>query len=143
MESTRRKRAAQQAGTTASPVTAVAASSLAATALRRPPLEAALDAFTRELRVVLDRSSADVAALRAELAQARSELAQLRQRYDAHSHIYQKTSTGGGAHPWIELRFLQSFIDGDNASFKKYGFWVRAKSSDDTPPEVQTGKPSA
>jgi YD repeat-containing protein len=142
MESPRRKRASQ-AGTTASTVSVSAASASATTALRRPPLEAALDTFTRELRAALDRASTDITALRAELAQARTELGQLRQRYDAHSHLYQKTSTGGGAHQWIELRFLQSYIDGENQSFKKYGFWVRAKSSDDTPPELQTGKPSA
>jgi hypothetical protein len=141
MDSTRKKRASQVGTTTT--VAATAINAAAATALRRPPLEKALDAFTRELRRALDRATADIAALRAELTLARTELAQLRQRYEAHSHLYQKTSTGGGGHQWIELRFLQSYIDGDNEGFKKYGFWVRAKSTDDTPPELQTGGPSA
>jgi hypothetical protein len=141
MDSTRKKRASQ-VGTTAVAASVPATSAIAATTLRRPPLEAALDAFTRELRKALDRSSADIVALRAELTQVRTELAQLRQRYESHSHTHKMTSTGGGGHQWIELRFLQGYIDGENEGFKKYGIWARGKSSDDTPPDAQTGGPS-
>lgn len=140
MNATRRTRASQVAS---SSTVATAATSAAATALRPPPLEAALGAFTRELRKALDRSTADIAALRAELTQTRTELSQLRQRYEAHSHKHQLTSTGGGGNQWIELRHLQGYIDAEQAGYTKYGFWARGKSTPDSPPEAQTGGPSA
>jgi hypothetical protein len=108
----------------------------------RPPLEAALDAFARELRAALDRAAADTAALRAEVATLRTEATQLRQRYESHTHTYQRLTTGGGAQHWIELRFLQSYIDGEHAGFKNYGIWTRGKSTPDVGPDHQTTGPS-
>lgn len=109
----------------------------------RPPLEAALADFTRELRSALDQASADIAALRTEQTQLRAELTQLRQRYDAHTHVYQLPSFGGGGHQWIELRFLQSYIDGEHPGHKKYGIWAHGQSTPDSPPELPTSGPSA
>lgn len=142
MKSTRTPRASQSV-TTAAAAGSTAVSAAAATTVRRPPLEAALDDFTRELRKALDRSTADIAALRTELTQTRTELTQLRQRYEAHSHKHQMTSTGGGGNQWIELRHLQGYIDAEQAGYTKYGFWARGKSTPDSPPEAQTGGPSA
>lgn len=146
MEATPTKRAARSSGraTVTAPLTSAATppAGTASAVLRRPPLETALDAFTRELRKALDRSTADIAALRAELTQTRAELAQLRQRYEAHTHKHQLTTTGGGGNQWIELRHLQGYIDGEHEGFKKYGFWARGKSAPDAPPESQTGGPS-
>ncbi len=109
----------------------------------RPPIEAALDAFARELRAALDRAVADVAAVRAEAAALRAELAQLRQRYEAHTHTYERSTMGGGGHQWIELRFLQGYIDSEQSAFKNFGIWSHGKSTSDTPPEQQTTGPSA
>lgn len=109
----------------------------------RPPLERALDSFTRELRAALDRGVAETAALRAELAALRTEVQQLRQRYEAHTHTYERTTMGGGGHQWIELRFLQGYIDAENPGYEKYGIWARGKSTSDLPPEHPTSGPSA
>lgn len=102
----------------------------------RPPLEAALDAFTRELRAALDKAGADIAALRAEVTQ-------LRQRFESHTHSYEKTAIGGGGHHWIELRFLQGYIDGEHPGHTKYGIWAHGKSTPDGSPTHQTTGPSA
>jgi hypothetical protein len=49
---------------------------------------------------------------------------------------------GGGGHQWIELRFLQGYIDGEHAGYTKYGIWAHGKSSSDGPSEVATSGPS-
>lgn len=108
----------------------------------RPPLEKALDSFTRELRAALDLGKTEAAALRAEMKALRAELDALRQRYEAHSHRYAQPSTGGGGGQWIELRFLQSYIDGDYPGYNKYGFWARGQSGSDGPSETATSGPS-
>jgi hypothetical protein len=133
MNGTRKKRASQVGLT----------STVATTPLRRPPLEAALDAFTRELRGALGRATAETTTLRGEVAAIRAELQQLRQRHDAHTHNYLGTSSGGGGQQWIELRFLQSYIDGEQPGYKNYGIWARGKSTTSAPPEYQTSGPSA
>ncbi len=102
----------------------------------RPPLQAALDDFARELRKALDKAQADIAALRAELTQ-------LRQRHESHHHGYERPTAGGGGHQWVELRFLQGYIDGEVAGFQKYGFWAHGKSTSDAPLEQLTTGPSA
>lgn len=109
----------------------------------RQPLERALDAFTHELRAALDHSAAESTALRAELKALRAELDALRQRYAAHTHAYTHTQTGGGGQQWIELRFLQSYIDAENSGYKNYGIWARGKSTSDLPAEQPTSGPSA
>jgi hypothetical protein len=109
----------------------------------RPPLEKALDAFTRELRSALDRAAADRAALRAEVNALRAELEQLRQRHASHTHSYQLGHIGAGGHQWIELRFLQGYIDGEHPGFTKWGLWAHGKSTSDQPAEQATSGPSA
>lgn len=108
----------------------------------RPPLEKALDAFTRELRAALDRSAAESAALRAELSTLRAEVDDLRQRHAAHTHTYTSTQMGGGGHQWIELRFLQGYIDGEKPGYTNYGIWARGKSTSDVPADRPTSGPS-
>jgi hypothetical protein len=109
----------------------------------RPPLEKALDAFTRELRAALDRAATDSAALRAEVNALRAELEQLRQRHASHTHSYQLAHIGAGGHQWIELRFLQGYIDGEHPGYTKYGLWAHGKSTSDLPAERATSGPSA
>jgi len=108
----------------------------------RPPLERALDTFSRELRAALDRAAADTSALRTEVNTLRAELKQLRQRHDAHTHTYQRTQMGGGGHQWIELPFLQGFIDGEHPGYTKYGIWAREQSTSDQPADQPTSGPS-
>jgi hypothetical protein len=109
----------------------------------RPPLEAALDAFARELRAALDRAAADTAALRAEVVKLRTEATQLRQRYESHTHTYQRLTTGGGGQHWIELRFMQGYLDGEHPGFNSYGIWAHGKSTSDLGPDQQTTAPSS
>jgi hypothetical protein len=108
----------------------------------RPPLEKALDAFSRELRAALDRAAADTSALRTEVKSLRTELEQLRKRHDAHTHSYQRTQTGGGGRAWIELRFLQGYIDGEHPGFNQYGIWAHGQSTSDQPADQATSGPS-
>jgi hypothetical protein len=109
----------------------------------RPPLEKALDSFSEELRAALDRAAADTTALRAEVSALRAELDQLRQRHAAHTHTYQRTLGGAGGHQWIELRFLQDYIDGEKQGYTQYGIWAHGKSGSDQPAEQSTSGPSS
>ncbi len=126
------------------PATAVSAGSSAGIAQvpLGPPLEKALDAFSRELRAALELAAADTSALRTEVKALRAELEQLRQRHDVHTHSYQRAQTGGGAHQRIELRFLQGYIDGEDPGYTHYGIWARGQSTPDLPPDQATSGPS-
>jgi hypothetical protein len=129
---------------TVKPPSAGAATAAAAGALAtaRPPLEKALDSFTKELRAALDRGTAETAALRTEVKALRAELDALRQRHAAHTHTYTYAQMGGGGHHWIELRFLQGYIDGEHPGFKNYGLWAHGQSTADGPAEQPTSGPS-
>jgi hypothetical protein len=158
MDNTRKQRASAAGGkvgstrppssATLKPPAAVSAGSASAAGAGiavplRPPLEKALDAFNRELRAALDHNAAECAELRAEMKALRAELDALRQRYAAHTHTYARAQTGGGGHQWIELRFLQSYIDGKHPGYQQYGIWVRGQSTSDLPAEQPTSVPSA
>lgn len=117
------------------PSTTGVAGNAGATLPLRPPLEAALDAFARELRGALERSTAELAALR-------TELAALRQRYEKHSHDYQWPALGSNGTQWIELRFLQSYLDGKHPGYNKWGVFAHGSSASGVSSKTTTG-PSA
>jgi hypothetical protein len=50
---------------------------------------------------------------------------------------------GAGGHQWIELRFLQDYIDGDKQGYTQYGIWAHGKSGSDQPAEQSTSGPSS
>lgn len=127
---------------TVTPPSAAAATAAGTLATPRPPLEKALDSFGKELRAALDRGTAEAAALRAEVKALRAELDALRQRHAAHTHSYTSTQMGGGGHHWIELRFLQAYLDGEHPGLNQHGFWVHGQSTSDGPAEKPTSGPS-
>jgi hypothetical protein len=100
----------------------------------RPPLENAIAEFSEELRKELQRTSAALEALRAELAE-------LRERYESHTHGY-KGPPGEGGFLWFSLAQIRHYVeDGEDKPWDDHGAYLRGSPSTGDAPDIQTSPP--
>jgi hypothetical protein len=110
------------------PATAPRAATVGISTTPRTPLRTPLERLVDEL-------SEAVAALQAELAA-------LRQRYGSHTHDYSQPMVGANGHHWVQMRFLNNYIDGEYPQFGNWGFWIHGASTPAQPPHHETGGPN-